>query len=75
MTTAENVADLQVAIEGLHELASRADQWAGHCGRTGRELERKRATNTAAQYRRAADWLEGVLKKRTGGEGGQAEHG
>lgn len=75
MTTAEQTADLRVAIDGLHELASRADQWAGHCGRTGRELEQKRATNTAAQYRRAAEWLDGVLKKRTGDKGGQAEHG
>jgi len=67
MTTPENVADLQVAIEGLHELASRSDQWAGHCGRTGRELDQQRAKNTAAQYRRAAEWLDGVLRKKTGG--------
>ncbi len=65
--TIENSADLQVAIEGLHSLACQADQWAGHCGRTGKQLEQQRAKNTAAQYRRAAEWLDGVLRKRTGG--------
>lgn len=66
MTTADS-EDLKVAIEGLHELGSRADQWAGHCERTRRPLERERAQKAAAQYRRAATWLEGILRKRTTG--------
>jgi len=64
MTTAAETADLRVAIEGLHELASRAEQWAGHCGRTGRKTDAKKAINVAGQYRRAAEWLDRILARR-----------